>query len=334
MKIDLDLLKNKFTFVSKFNFNIKIRIMKKIYTVMLASLLLAACSNDDDEAVKVSSLSVLPATATVYTDAALPELALSVTPQNALEGKTVEWTSSAPEIITVNADGKLAFAVEDIEEAEKTVTITASVDGKSATSVITVKGQIARYEILDFTDKFGLKMLDKNVGAANVGDAGNYYQWGKNEPVRTAAEIELNAAYSADWAASGEGFSDWTVAGNTPCPKGWSVPSDVQVKAMADALEAIALYDMDLVTKEEYDAAMELLDAMKVPASGIYRVDKDGLYLPEAGYFWSSYSTEVEGKGKVAYAFENNYFPTMGKSNLVSAAMPVRCVKASAPAAE
>lgn len=293
---------------------------------MMASLLFVACTSDDDDAVKIESLTILPSTITAYCDQALSELNLSVTPNDALSGKTVEWTSSHPEIISV-VDGVLTFQVKDIAENELPVTITATVDGKSATSVITVKGQISKYEILDFTEEFGLLLLDKNVGADNVGDAGNYYQWGKNAAVLTAGQTELNSNYDAQWTAEGEGYSDWSVADNTPCPMGWSIPDNTQVKAMADALEDIAYWWMDFI--DDCDEAKALLASMKLAASGVYRVDKEGNYLPNADYFWSSYS-ETTDNGKVAYAFENNNFPTMGKSNLVSSAMPVRCVKAVA----
>ena len=303
---------------------------------MLAALAFAACSKDDDETIKVKEMSILPQTATVYVDEALPELALNVTPQNALEGKTVTWTSSNPEVISVNADGVLAFEVKDIESAEMPVTITAEAEGKTATSVITVKGQIARYEIVDCTAKLGMLILDRNVGAAEAGKVGNYYQWGKNVVVAVDDAEAPNDAYVTLWDAEGEGFVDWTVAENTPCPMGWSIPNLEQTTNIANALGN----PIEGVTDEE------LYAALKFAPSGHFKPNKkdDAIeiikYNPAAKYFWSSSLNEgVSAPAswatpgiKAVCAFEDNLGPNRTKNMLVNYAMPVRCIKVVAAA--
>ena len=234
----------------------------------------------------------------------------------------VTWTSDKPEIITVDENGKIAFAVKDIEN-EETVTISASAAGKTATCVITVKPQIARYEILDFTKEYGFKMLDRNVGASAVLKVGNYYQWGKNTPVAVAGDAKVNANYDANWSADSKGFADWSKPENTPCPIGWGLPDDDQMKVIGKKLEAIALYDYEMATKEEYDAAELLFNRMLVPASGQFgKEGQEGLYLPDAYYFWSGVKTS-EGVN----TFEYNNFPTYKKNNPLTLAFPVRCVK-------
>ena len=203
------------------------------------------------------------------------------------------------------------------------MTISASAAGKTATCVITVKPQIARYEILDFTADFGFKMLDRNVGASAVLKVGNYYQWGKNTPVAVAGDAKVNANYDANWSADSKGFADWSKPENTPCPIGWGLPDDEQMKVIAKKLEAIALYDMDLATREEYEAAELLFNRMLVPASGQFgKEGQEGLYLPDAYYFWSGVKTS-EGVN----SFEYNLFPLYKKKNVLSLAIPVRCVK-------
>lgn len=234
----------------------------------------------------------------------------------------VTWTSDKPEIITVDENGKIAFAVKDIEN-EETVTISASAAGKTATCVITVKPQIARYEILDFTKEYGFKMLDRNVGASAVLKVGNYYQWGKNTPVAVAGDAKVNANYDANWSADSKGFADWSKPENTPCPIGWGLPDDDQMKVISKKLEAIVLYDNDMATREEYDAAELLFSRMLVPASGQFgKEGQEGLYLPKAYYFWSGVKTS-EGVN----TFEYNNFPTYKKKNPLTLAFPVRCVK-------
>lgn len=295
--------------------------MKKIFYVAAVALAFAACSKDE---VKLDSLTVTPETVTKFTDEVLPELSVAGSPSDILMGggTVVTWTSDKPEIITVDENGKIAFAVKDIEN-EETVTISASAAGKTATCVITVKPQIARYEILDFTADLGFKMLDRNVGASAVLKVGNYYQWGKNTPVAVAGDAKVNANYDANWSADSKGFADWSKPENTPCPIGWGLPDDEQMKAIDKKLEAIALYDMDYATREEYEAAELLFNRMLVPASGQFgKEGQEGLYLPKAYYFWSGVKTS-EGVN----SFEYNLFPLYKKKNVPSLAIPVRCVK-------
>lgn len=295
--------------------------MKKIFYVAAVALAFAACSKDE---VKLDSLTVTPETVTKFTDEVLPELSVTGSPSDILVGggTVVTWTSDKPEIITVDENGKIAFAVKDIEN-EEAVTISASAAGKTATCVITVKPQIARYEILDFTADFGLKMLDRNVGASAVLKIGNYYQWGKNTPVAVAGDAKVNANYDANWSADSKGFADWTKPENTPCPIGWGLPDDEQMKVIAKKLEAIFGYDYDMATREEYEAAELLFNRMLVPASGQFgKEGQEGLYLPDAYYFWSGVKTS-EGVN----TFEYNNFPTYKKSNPLTLAFPVRCVK-------
>lgn len=295
--------------------------MKKIFYVAAVALAFAACSKDE---VKLDSLTVTPETVTKFTDEVLPELSVTGSPSDILVGGSavVAWTSDKPEIITVDENGKIAFAVKDIEN-EETVTISASAAGKTATCVITVKPQIARYEILDFTADLGFKMLDRNVGASAELKVGNYYQWGKNTPVAVAGDAKVNANYDANWSADSKGFADWSKPENTPCPIGWGLPDDEQMKVIAKKLEAIALYDYDQATREEYEAAELLFNRMLVPASGQFgKEGQEGLYLPDAYYFWSGVKTS-EGVN----SFEYNLFPLYKTKNVLSLAIPVRCVK-------
>lgn len=148
--------------------------MKKIAYIAVVALAVVACNKE--EGAKIDSIKVVPETKTLYTDEALPELTVVLDPEDA--NVTVEWTSSDPELVTVSPKGELALTVEDIEEKEKVVTITAKAGELSATCKLTIKGQIARYEVLDFTKDFGFKMLDRNIGAKSKEDAGYFYQWG------------------------------------------------------------------------------------------------------------------------------------------------------------
>ena len=99
--------------------------MKKIAYIAVVALAVVACNKE--EGAKIDSIKVVPETKTLYTDEALPELAVVLDPEDA--NVTVEWTSSDPELVTVSQKGELALTVEDIEEEEKVVTITAKAGG-------------------------------------------------------------------------------------------------------------------------------------------------------------------------------------------------------------
>jgi uncharacterized protein YjdB len=84
--------------------------------------------------VPVSSVSISPASATLVTD---ERLQLTATARDSagqpLTGRAVEWSSSLPTVATVSGAGQLTAV------AVGTVTITASVEGRTATAVLTIR---------------------------------------------------------------------------------------------------------------------------------------------------------------------------------------------------
>lgn len=300
--------------------------MKKIAYIAIVALAVVACNKE--EGAKIDSIKVVPETKTLYTDEALPELAVVLDPEDA--NVTVEWTSSDPELVTVSDKGVLAFAVKDIEDAEKTVTITAKAGEKTAACVLTVKGQISRYEVLDFTADFGFQMLDRNVGAKSKEEVGNYYQWGKNTPVAANGETEVNANYNAEWGPTSDGFADWTVAENTPCPKGWSLPNDEQMKKVKAKLDIIGDWYFEMATDEDCAEAFAIVDKMALVECGQFKKESTTQkYLPTAKYFWTSYTFKDDADVSKVGTFEYNNFPTYSTKTGGSydLAIPVRCVK-------
>lgn len=300
--------------------------MKKIAYIAVVALAVVACNKE--EGAKIDSIKVVPETKTLYTDEALPELAVVLDPEDA--NVTVEWTSSDPELVTVSDKGVLAFAVKDIEDAEKAVTITAKAGEKTAACVLTVKGQISRYEVLDFTADFGFQMLDRNVGAKTKEEVGNYYQWGKNTPVAANGETEVNANYNAEWGPTSDGFADWTVAENTPCPKGWSLPNDEQMKKVKAKLDIIGDWYFEMATDEDCAEAFAIVDKMALVECGQFKKESTTQkYLPTAKYFWTSYTFKDDADFSKVGTFEYNNFPTYSTKTGGSydLAIPVRCVK-------
>lgn len=300
--------------------------MKKIAYIAVVALAVVACNKEEG----AKTLTVTPAEKTVFTDEDLPELSVSATPENALDGVTVEWTSSDPELVTVSPKGELALTVEDIEEKEKVVTITAKAGELSATCKLTIKGQIARYEVLDFTKDFGFKMLDRNIGAKSKEDAGYFYQWGKILPVASGNDTKVNEFYDKDWSPESKGFADWTVAENTPCPKGWSLPNDEQMKKVKAKLDIIGDWYFEMATDEECAEAFAIVGKMALVECGQFKKESTTQkYLPEAKYFWTSYTFKDDADVSKVGTFEYNNFPTYNRKagGSYDLAIPVRCVK-------
>ena len=321
--------------------------MKKITCVAVAALAVVACNKEGGVE---KGLAITPETKTVYTDEELPVLELKATPTDLIDGLTVEWTSDAAEIVTVSDKGELAFAVKDIEDAEKTVTITAKAGEYSAKCTLTVKGQIAKYEIVDLTADFGFKMLDRNVGAKTTEEIGNFYQWGKNTPVASNDDTKVNESYDAEWGPESAGFADWTVAENTPCPKGWSLPDDENFKKFKEAtVDIISEYEYEMMadefgewdgpftyTEEEYNAAKAKIDKLGLIVTGKFASNSK-----KVGDEWVSsftknttstafwYGTKkVDKDGNTVVGCYDNCF--ISSSISLTTAVPVRCVKSTA----
>lgn len=300
--------------------------MKKIAYIAVVALAVVACNKE--EGAKIDSIKVVPETKTLYTDEALPELAVVLDPEDA--NVTVEWTSSDPELVTVSPKGELALTVEDIEEKEKVVTITAKAGELSATCKLTIKGQIARYEVLDFTKDFGFQMLDRNIGAKSKEDAGYFYQWGKILPVASGNDTKVNEFYDKDWSPESKGFADWTVAENTPCPKGWSLPNDEQMKKVKAKLDIIGDWYYEMATDEDCAEAFAIVDKMALVECGQFKKESTTQkYLPTAKYFWTSYTFKDDADVSKVGTFEYNNIPTYSTKigGSYDLAIPVRCVK-------
>lgn len=317
--------------------------MKKIAYIAVVALAVVACNKEEG----AKTLTVTPAEKTVFTDEDLPELSVSATPENALDGVTVEWTSSDQELVTVSPKGELALTVEDIEEKEKVVTITAKAGELSATCKLTIKGQIARYEVLDFTKDFGFKMLDRNIGAKSKEDAGYFYQWGKILPVASGNDTKVNEFYDKDWSPESKGFADWTVAENTPCPKGWSLPNDVIFAKIKEvSLNIIETRETELMmdefgmlegdftyTREQYNTAVALFKTLGLAPTGKFTYSTANSAVVYATPSITTLWYGAQGVDKKTQAPKAKYiedgddtFPKITQGDFVIA-LPVRCVK-------
>src|SRR5207249_3891534 len=98
-------------------------------------------------AVPVASVAVTPATATIPSQGTLQ---LTATPKdangNTLTGRSVTWTSSAPTQMSVSPSGLVTDLADNV-----TVSITATVEGQSGASVVTVQAPVASGSVPDPT---------------------------------------------------------------------------------------------------------------------------------------------------------------------------------------
>jgi hypothetical protein len=321
--------------------------MKKFLLLLcVCAIAFVSCKDNVTPPVEVASVTVSPATFSLFADEALPTLTATVEPKDA-EDPTVTWSSSDPAIIAVDAStGALSLAVADIPDAEKAVTITAKAGEKTGTSIITVKGQIAKYEVIDISEEVGLRILDRNVGATAAYDGkndaaaiGNFYQWGKNTAVASGADTKANSNFSDTWNAAGEGFKDWATAANTPCPVGYSIPTYEQMKSITDITSNYDdfFWEEGYISDEDYYAGKALYEKLKLVGTGAFVAGgaKKPLML-SAEFLWTStlspgQTGETDGVNddgfKYAYSYCFNNFPTINKTDIVNMAMPIRCVK-------
>ena len=317
--------------------------MKKEFLFLAMSAFVAfSCSDDDDpSSVEVTGISVTPSTATIYQEqTTLPTLSAAITPENA-DDPTITWSSNNTAYLTVNNKGVLSL-VKDID-ADATVTITAkAANGKTGTCTIQLKACLeGGYKVIDATDEVGLLILDRNIGATepynnnyakpNAASIGNFYQFGNNTPVATNGDASVNSNFNKTWNAEGADYKDWTVAENTPCPKGWRVPTQTETKKIVNASYwEDWLIDEGFMTEEEVEAAQAFQDKILIARGGLWKLNNGSVekYLPKAAYFWSSeINTSETAEAKVAYAYADNNMAVFDKKQPVVNALPIRCVK-------
>lgn len=101
-------------------------------------------------------------------------LIASVKPDNATN-KTVKWSSSAPDIATVDSEGK----VKAIKKGSATITASAVGGVKSATCLVTVEKKVEIPTAIDLG--LSIKWGSFNLGASKPEEYGEYFAWGETK---------------------------------------------------------------------------------------------------------------------------------------------------------
>ena len=157
--------------------------MKKIAILLVSAALLplVSCEKDTQTPTQTPTPADVPVTGVELNVAELElvvgetaVLTATVLPEDATD-KTVTWSSSAPEIVSVDKDGNVqALAVGDA-----VITVATADGGKTAECIVTVPQTINGHEYADLG--LSVKWATCNMGAENPWDYGDYFAWGETE---------------------------------------------------------------------------------------------------------------------------------------------------------
>ena len=162
----------------------------------MAALLIISCGKKEEEVVSVSSVAVSPVSVEI-TEGESTKLTAKVSPASAAD-RAVVWTSSDKAVATVDGNGN----VQSIKAG--TATITATAEGKSGKSTVTVKTKIAN--VTEVIDSYSITYtgIDKIIIPESVKCIRTRFF---NES-KTPLEIELNWKTKEDIDRISTGESD------------------------------------------------------------------------------------------------------------------------------
>ena len=217
-------------------------------------------------------------------------LTATVLPEDATD-KTVAWSSTAPETVSVDEDGNVqALAVGDA-----VITVATADGGKTAECSVTVSQTINGHEYVDLG--LSVKWATCNVGAENPWDYGDYFAWGETEP---------KSIYGPDNSVTNEMEDISDISGDPEYDAAranwggtWRLPTEEEITEIMDNCT------WEWTTEEEvsgYKVTGPNGNSVFFPAAGYMfgsTLDVPGLY----GYYWGS----TPGPRKRARALSFSY---------------------------
>lgn len=162
--------------------------MKRFTILLMSAVLVSFAACKKDSLIYVTGVEI-DATELELEVGGTAVLTATVLPENATD-KTVTWTSSAPDIVSVDENG----TISGMSAGNAVVTVTTTDGGKTAECAVTVTLTINGHEYVDLG--LSVKWATSNVGADNPWDYGDYYAWGeigqkKNLPKKTVLHTGL-----------------------------------------------------------------------------------------------------------------------------------------------
>lgn len=284
------------------------------------------CSKDNtDDVTSVQGVTLSKTTLTLEVGKT-ETLIAAITPDNAIE-KTVAWTSSKPDVATVDDNGK----VEAKAAGETTITATTKDGGKTATCKVTVEGPkyITVNGIKVATGNLVFNATTQKVEIGAPTDGGLFFQFGSlvgwsDADLAIAVKPEgctVPATWNSSW--TGDPVTDNEVAGTgDPCRyylKGtWRLPTSAEFGTL------IPGYSNDWSWN---NGAASHTSGLKLPASG-YRYNSDGSlnFVGSFGRYWSSSPYGSDGGYSYSLLFQSSLLLPVESSNRARG-LAVRCVQ-------
>lgn len=224
------------------------------------------------------------------------QLSATVSPSTASD-KSVTWSSSNPEVATVNADG----LVSGLSEGKVTITVKTNDGGYVATCEV-----IVRVVPAGATD-LGLSVFWStcNLGASKPEDYGGYYQWAGTKDV-TDRSISLywdNCPYHIGSSDS----TGWTKYVPSSYSSYWSGTGSPDNKTVLDPDDDVAHVNLGgswrMPTDAEWDELIDNCSSEWTTLNGVkgrkFTSKKNGnsIFLPAAGYRYRDYLSYAGSRG-------------------------------------
>ena len=159
-------------------------------------------------------------------------LTATIAPTNATN-QTITWRSNNPAIASVNIQGD----VTAVSTGTATITATTAC-GRSASSTITVT-QNTLSSSLDGVVINGIRWATRNVDAPGTFaespiDAGMLYQWNRRVGWTREDAWSMFVSSIVGWDTPIPTGTEWEQE-NNPCPTGWRVPTDRELRLLIDS---------------------------------------------------------------------------------------------------
>ncbi len=270
--------------------------------------------------IPVTSVELSPSSVTLEVGESVAINAV-ITPSNATYTDLV-WSSSAPMIASVDDCGRVTAVAAGIASITAT-----SLEGKSGTCLVTVKGNSIQPEAVDLG--LSRKWASFNVGASRPEEFGGYFAWGETESGKS------NYSWSTyKWSnGSSSSITRYTYFnGGTLLPEddaataswgeSWRMPTRDEAQELKDNCNWVWTTENGVKGYRVYGTNGREQNSIFLPVSGV-RIDDEVYYVGEKGVFWTSYYYYETKAYNLSYA--NNSIKL--ENDLRYYGLPVRPVK-------
>ena len=202
---------------------------KNIFTILMVTLVtisFASCERDTFEYVRIQSI-VFSQTSLTLTEGEQATLTAIVYPENTtIQNPRLYWWSNNYRVATVDDYGRVTAVMQG--QAGIYASTRGHGGGISGRSAVTVNLVIPD-DIVDGVIVGGVRWATRNVGNPGMfahapESSGNHFHWNR----RTAQQ------HSDAWGWDGNNADVWERE-NDPCPQGWRVPTEAELRALTNA---------------------------------------------------------------------------------------------------